>query len=112
MTTAVRHRVDDQFEIHEDARTEETEMMVEDVDPATMEAEEVPVEEEAEGEAEEEEEEPEEEEESSEEEGVDGGVKADMDKLQADFPGFRNKYRLIKRIGEGMSVFFFFPILL
>jgi hypothetical protein len=26
-----------------------------------------------------------------------------MDKLQSDFPGFRNRYRLIKRIGEGMS---------
>ncbi|RSM10767.1 hypothetical protein CEP52_003336 [Fusarium oligoseptatum] len=40
-------------------------------------------------------------EESSEEEAVDRGVQEDMDKLQSDFPGFRNRYRLIKRIGEG-----------
>ncbi|KAH6989529.1 kinase-like domain-containing protein [Ilyonectria sp. MPI-CAGE-AT-0026] len=39
--------------------------------------------------------------ESSEDEAVDRTVQADMEKLQGDFPGFRNKYRLIKRIGEG-----------
>jgi AAA ATPase containing von Willebrand factor type A (vWA) domain len=29
-------------------------------------------------------------------------VLQDMEKLQNSFPGFREKYRLIKRIGEGM----------
>lgn len=38
---------------------------------------------------------------SSEDEAVDRGVQADMDKLTSDFPGFADKYRLIKRIGEG-----------
>lgn len=67
---------------------------IEDLDPAALEEQE---------EAEEEEEEGEEEyEDSSEEENVEGSVQADMDKLQQDFPGFHDKYRLIKRIGEGM----------
>lgn len=39
--------------------------------------------------------------ESSEEEQVERSVLADMNRLQRDFPGFRDKYRLIKRIGEG-----------
>ncbi|RCI12702.1 hypothetical protein L249_0613 [Ophiocordyceps polyrhachis-furcata BCC 54312] len=39
--------------------------------------------------------------ESSDDEQVESTVQADMDKLQQDFPGFRDKYRLIKRIGEG-----------
>ncbi|PHH78374.1 hypothetical protein CDD80_6997 [Ophiocordyceps camponoti-rufipedis] len=39
--------------------------------------------------------------ESSDDEQVETAVQADMDKLQRDFPGFRDKYRLIKRIGEG-----------
>ncbi|OIW26225.1 kinase-like protein [Coniochaeta ligniaria NRRL 30616] len=32
---------------------------------------------------------------------VDTNVQIDMEKLQDSFPGFRHKYRLIKRIGEG-----------
>lgn len=56
---------------------------------------------EAEPEEEEEQHEEEPAEESSEDEAVDRTVQSDMDKLQADFPGFRDKYRLIKRIGEG-----------
>jgi cell division control protein 7 len=31
----------------------------------------------------------------------DDGVQHDMEKLQNSFPGFRQRYRLIKRIGEG-----------
>jgi cell division control protein 7 len=84
MTTAVAH---ERFDIHEDVRTEDTELMEEELDTK-----------EAEPEAEEEEEE-----ESSDEELVDRGVQSDMDKLQSDFPGFKDKYRLIKRIGEGTS---------
>lgn len=40
--------------------------------------------------------------ESSDEEVIGAGVQSDMDKLQNSFPGFRLKYRLIKRIGEGV----------
>lgn len=68
---------------------------IEDVDPADLE--------EVEGFQEEDEEEEEEEEESSDDENVERGVQEDMDKLQRDFPGFHDKYRLIKRIGEGLS---------
>ncbi|KAH7327736.1 kinase-like domain-containing protein [Stachybotrys elegans] len=86
--TAVVSNIDP-FEIHEDVRTEDTEVMVdddqtEDADRAT----EVAAEED-------------EEEESSDEELVDTGVQVDMEKLQGDFPGFKDNYRLIKRIGEG-----------
>ncbi|KAM5376301.1 hypothetical protein ACJZ2D_005523 [Fusarium nematophilum] len=76
-TTA--HHVDEHFDIHEDVRTEDTEMMVEE--ERTEEADAA--------------------DDSSEDEAVDRSVQADMDKLQDDFPGFRNRYRLIKRIGEG-----------
>jgi hypothetical protein len=40
--------------------------------------------------------------ESSEDEAMDTNVQIDMERLQNCFPGFRQKYRLIKRIGEGM----------
>ncbi|KAJ2969965.1 hypothetical protein NQ176_g8405 [Zarea fungicola] len=85
------------FDIHEDAATEETEMMldddnIEDLDPAALE--------DHEG-AEEEQEDEDEYDESSGEENIEDSVQADMDKLQRDFPGFHDKYRLIKRIGEG-----------
>lgn len=127
MTTAVQQHVEESFDIHEDLRTEDTEMMAEE--ERTEEAAPMDDDERAQYEAlqqhhrmqqmhphqqhqtshhqqqnepqEEEEEEPEEEE--SEEEAVDRSVQADMDKLQSDFPGFRNRYRLIKRIGEGMQ---------
>lgn len=87
------------FDIHEDAATEETEMMldddnIEDLDPAALE--------DHEG-AEEEQEDEDEYDESSGEENIEDSVQADMDKLQRDFPGFHDKYRLIKRIGEGTS---------
>lgn len=38
----------------------------------------------------------------SSDEDVDANVQLDMERLQDCFPGFRSKYRLIKRIGEGM----------
>lgn len=124
MTTAVQQHVEESFDIHEDLRTEDTEMMAEE--ERTEEA--APMEDD-EGVREfqqyqnhhmqqrhphqsshrqpqpepQEEEEDEPEEEESEEEAVDRSVQADMDKLQSDFPGFRNRYRLIKRIGEGMQ---------
>lgn len=99
--TVVRRRVEEPFDIHEDARTEETEMMVEDDvdhlanDAAMAAATDEVMEEEVEDEEDEEED-------SSEDEQVETSVQADMDKLGDDFPGFRGKYRLIKRIGEGM----------
>lgn len=99
MTTAVRPQSHEHFAIHEDARTEDTEMMVEEEETA---ADAGQTTDEAEPEEEEQQEEPEEEE--SEDETVDRAVQADMDKLQEDFPGFREKYRLIKRIGEGMFI--------
>lgn len=99
MATAVQQPPRETFEIHEDARTEDTEMMLEDerIDEAGQTTEE------AEPDEEEQQEEPVEE--SSEDEAVDRAVQADMDKLQSDFPGFRDKYRLIKRIGEGMCCY-------
>lgn len=43
--------------------------------------------------------------ESSEDEAaVDINIQHDMEKLQSAFPGFRNQYRLIKRIGEGKAL--------
>ncbi|PHH56217.1 Cell cycle serine/threonine-protein kinase hsk1 [Ceratocystis fimbriata CBS 114723] len=43
----------------------------------------------------------EEEEEEEEEEAIDPAIVKDMEQLQRQIPGFRNHYRLIKRIGEG-----------
>ncbi|KAF7545933.1 hypothetical protein G7Z17_g8776 [Cylindrodendrum hubeiense] len=107
--TTHHHQLEEPFEIHEDARTEDTEMMpeeerTEEAVPPTDDAEQqyhhqqAPHQQQPFEDEEEEEEMPEE---SSEDEAVDRSVQADMDKLQTDFPGFRNKYRLIKRIGEG-----------
>ncbi|KAJ3497918.1 hypothetical protein NLG97_g1534 [Lecanicillium saksenae] len=98
MTMAMQQR-QEVFDIHEDAATEETEMMLDDeqiqnLDPVALE------EPNDHGEEEEEEEEGEYDE-SSEDENIEDSVQADMDKLQRDFPGFHDKYRLIKRIGEG-----------
>ncbi|KAH0489458.1 hypothetical protein TgHK011_009886 [Trichoderma gracile] len=104
MATAMLRPVEDGFDIHEDARTEETEVMVDEDDVDGQDAAtigEPEVEEEPAEEEEEEEEQEEEEEESSDEEQVESSVQADMDRLQQDFPGFRDRYRLIKRIGEG-----------
>lgn len=104
--------VEQPFTIHEDVRTEETEMVDEenplvvtedDFAMATEEAQGDIDEAEAEAEEEEEQEEDEEDEEyeSSDDEHVDRSVLADMKKLIEDFPSFAKKYRLIKRIGEG-----------
>lgn len=98
MTLAMQQQPET-FDIHEDAATEETEMMlddehIQDLDPVSLEEPEEPEEEEEEeGEGEYDD--------SSEEENIEDSVQADMDKLQRDFPGFHDKYRLIKRIGEG-----------
>lgn len=67
---------------------------IEDLDPAALD--------DHDG-AEEEQEDEDEYDESSGEENIEDSVQADMDKLQRDFPGFHDKYRLIKRIGEGAS---------
>lgn len=102
MAAAMHRPAEDTFDIHEDARTEDTEVMVDEEDldgqDATIIGE--PEEEEVVEEVIEEEEE----DESSEDEHVESSVQADMDRLQEDFPGFRDRYKLIKRIGEGMSL--------
>jgi cell division control protein 7 len=90
--------MEDSFDIHEDARTEETEVMVDEDEVDGQDATTVGEPEEEEVVAEEEEEE------SSEDEHVETSVQADMERLQEDFPGFRDRYKLIKRIGEGMSI--------
>ncbi|KAF4976485.1 hypothetical protein FZEAL_6851 [Fusarium zealandicum] len=133
MAATGQPQVDEHFNIHEDIRTEDTEMMAEE--ERTEDAE--PMDEYEQEQAlrnhlqkhhhmlqhqhqqpqqlqhqhhqpqqqqphqVQEEEEEEEAEDTSEDEAVDRSVQADMDKLQSDFPGFRNRYRLIKRIGEG-----------
>jgi hypothetical protein len=58
-------------------------------------------EEDAEQEGQGEEQEPEVEEDEDEESDGDEDMDDDMRKLQNAFPGFKQKYRLIKRIGEG-----------
>lgn len=121
MSAAVRRRRPDDFQIHQDGpSTEDTEM---NTDAAAGREDEYPDEEDQEHEQgqsperrarrahreeaeedEDEDEEPEldedgeEEEESDEEEILDD----DMRRLQDAFPGFRRKYKLIKRIGEGV----------
>lgn len=99
MTTVRRREAD--FRIHEDVpRTEDTEMMAES--EQRTEDEQVEDEEEELGRAEAEAEaEAEESESSDEDEMIDSGVQKEMERLQDSFPGFRDKYRLIKRIGEG-----------
>jgi len=86
-----------------DVRTEETEVM-EDDDNAAQQATESaqPEDEDDEGLDQDQEEEDDDDDEASDEEQIESSVQADMDKLTEDFPGFRDKYRLIKRIGEGV----------
>ncbi|KAK4442689.1 kinase-like protein [Podospora aff. communis PSN243] len=88
MTTtapARRLQAEDPFAIHEDAppSTQDTDTSVH------------------EGEAEDADEQQSNYSESSEEEVVDGNIQHDMDRLASTYPGFRHRYRLIKRIGEG-----------
>lgn len=108
------HDEKEHFDIHEDARTEDTEMMpeeerTEEVVPPTEDGEPQQYHHQHQDPRQQqqtlEEEEQEDLMETSEDEAIDTGVQADMDKLTDDFPGFRNKYRLIKRIGEGNTTF-------
>ncbi len=93
-TITSRRRREEPFHIHEDApSTADTEM---NEDPREEEDGDVEQEENAEGQQSEYDD-------SSEDEQVDGTVQEDMERLQDSFPGFREKYRLIKRIGEGLS---------
>ncbi|XP_044717691.1 kinase [Hirsutella rhossiliensis] len=97
MTTA------ESFEIHEDARTEETVVMADDEAASAGSEEPRPDDDDDnQGEATETQEmEADEEQQGSEDDRVESSVQADMDRLQRDYPGFKEKYRLIKRIGEG-----------
>ncbi|KAH8885565.1 serine/threonine protein kinase Hsk1 [Thozetella sp. PMI_491] len=91
-TTASRRRQEEAFHIHEDApSTADTEMNEE-------------LQEEEEGDAEQEEDGEDQQsdyDESSEDEPIDSTVQEDMERLQHSLPLFRERYRLIKRIGEG-----------
>ncbi|KAF9874329.1 hypothetical protein CkaCkLH20_08312 [Colletotrichum karsti] len=94
MATATRKRSREGFEIHEDpphARTEDTEMVAgsehqteveedDDADDHDQDASE---------------------ESSDEDDVVDSNTQRDIERLQDDFPTFNQRYRLIKRIGEG-----------
>ena len=96
MATTLRRRRAEEFEIHEDVpSTEDTEMntdaLQEEEDTENVEDEQEPEEYDDDDNASE----------SSDDGVVDNGVQIDMEKLQNSFPGFRQKYRLIKRIGEG-----------
>ncbi|KAM7219667.1 kinase-like protein [Rhypophila decipiens] len=92
------------FRIHEDVPSTEDTQMNEDVEHGDLDLDE-DLEEETEEQVEDQQEQeyPESEvSESSEDDGVvDGNILLDMEKLQSAIPGFRNQYRLIKRIGEG-----------
>ncbi|KAK3314291.1 kinase-like domain-containing protein [Apodospora peruviana] len=99
----VRRRRAESFRIHEDVPSTEDTEMNDDVDQQEGRHHE---EEQEQEEDEEQLDEPHEEQESefssSEDEiVVDANIQHDMEKLQSAFPGFRNMYRLIKRIGEG-----------
>ncbi len=92
MATVSRHRRVDSFDIHEDVpSTEDTEMNeeIQEEDGGMEQDDDVEDQESIFSD-------------SSEDEPVDGQVQDDMDKLQDCFPRFREKYKLIKRIGEGL----------
>lgn len=97
MASAVRRRrAEDSFQIHEDVpSTGDTQV---DDESMADEQEEYEDEEDHHGEAEDQQSVISG---SSAEEVIDTNVQVDMEKLQNTFPGFRHKYRLIKRIGEG-----------
>lgn len=114
MATTTRRRQADDFNIHEDGpSTEDTEMntdaageeaveeeeYADEVDVEEQEDEEQTQEPDTEPESEQEQEQEQEEDDFSEDEAMD----EDMRKLQDAFPGFKHKYRLIKRIGEGTT---------
>lgn len=132
MTAAERRHADESFEIHEDARTEDTVIMGDDgqvsdraASPGTDEPDrddvhqdetqemqtdadhDEQVDDEAEdddgGDGGDDDDGDGDDNESSEDEQVESGVQADMERLQRDYPGFKEKYRLIKRIGEGST---------
>lgn len=97
MASAVRRRrAEEKFEIHEDApSTEDTQLNDESM---ADEAEDYDEDDDHHGEVDDQQSDVSG---SSVEEVVDTNVQIDMERLQDSFPGFRHKYRLIKRIGEG-----------
>lgn len=102
-----RRQRPEEFHIHEDVpSTQDTEMSTD-----ALQEEEGDDEQEEDEEDQPESDEPDQEEDGqddvSDEETPDHAVQVDMENLQGTFPGFRHKYRLIKRIGEGA-----FPLLL
>lgn len=109
-----RRRADRDFEIHRDAEpsTGDTDVNTDAVDKAhdkrrrsRKRREQLEEEQETSVEDEEEDEEDEEDDDDDDDddqpEGPDQVLDQDMRKLQRSFPGFKNKYRLIKKIGEG-----------
>lgn len=95
MTSVARRPLPDQpFSIHEDAATDEVEM-ADDPEQQTEEVRAPSEEEEANAVSEEGDES------SDDETAAPGHVVRDMEKLGREIPGIKDKYRLIKRIGEG-----------
>ncbi|KAK3936930.1 putative cell cycle protein [Diplogelasinospora grovesii] len=92
-TVSAPRRRAEEFRIHEDVPSTADTEMNEDVVHGEEEEEAEPVEEAEEQETDDDG--------SDDEASVDSNTQLDMEKLQNSFPGFRNKYRLIKRIGEG-----------
>ncbi|KAK0736696.1 kinase-like domain-containing protein [Apiosordaria backusii] len=100
--TPPRRRRGESFRIHEDVpSTEDTEMNEHDFHDEEADDREAEHDVEQVEEQEQEEQESEYTESSDDDITVDRDIQYDMDKLQDSFPGFRSKYRLIKRIGEG-----------
>lgn len=98
MASVARHPLPEQqaFPIHEDAVTDEVEM----ADDPEQQTEEVSA---PSGDAHQTSEDASEVEESSEDDSAEpSNVVRDMEKLEREVPGIKGKYRLIKRIGEGM----------
>ncbi len=93
MAAVARRRRADSFEIHEDVpSTEDTEMNDEIPEEEAIMEHEEDIEDQESNYSD-----------SSEDEPIDRTVQDDMERLQDCFPRFREKYRLIKRIGEGLS---------
>lgn len=117
MAATARRRQANDFDIHEDGlSTEDTEMNTDAAGEEDVDGEEDPDDVEGEGDGEEHEDEdqiqdaePEAEPDSDQEQqgddfSEDEAMDEDMRKLQDAFPGFKHKYRLIKRIGEGTLI--------
>ena len=98
MAASVRRRQAESFRIHQDApSTEDTQVNEEEI------AEEVDDEDDATQGEDEPDAQDSRDEETPDDETIDMGIDSDLEKLREVSSSFRNGYRLIKRIGEGMA---------